>query len=89
VSDDAARRLAAALERRGLRVPGRLLADAHRPLAPLLGDLAAAFGPLLAPVAGRAGTDLATLLDDPRGLDGLVEELTPTQPQRGPRAESR
>ena len=33
VTDDAARRLAAALERRGLAVPARLLADAHRPLA--------------------------------------------------------
>ena len=86
MSDDAARRLAVELERRGLSVPGRLLVDAHRPLAPLLSDLAAAFGPLLAPVAGRAGADVSSLLEDPRGLDSLVDEL---KPGRGPRAESR
>lgn len=85
---DAARRLAAALERRGLAMPGRLLADAHRPLAPLLGDLSAAFGPLVAPAAGGTGTDLAALLDDPEGLEGLVEALEP-RPRRGTRAESR
>ena len=86
MTDDAARRLATALERGGLSVPARLLADAHRPLSPLLNDLSAAFGPLLAPAAGRTGADLAALLDDPRGLDNLVEEL---EPRRWPRAESR
>ena len=85
---DAARRLAATLERRGVAVPGRLLADAHRPLAPLLSDLSAALGPLLAPLAGRAGADVTTLLDDPRGLDGLVEELE-SRPRRGARADTR
>lgn len=85
---DAARRLAAALERRGLATPGRLLADAHRPLAPLLCDLSAAFGPLLAPLAGRAGADITEVLDDPRGLDGLVEGLE-SRPRRGPRADTR
>jgi hypothetical protein len=88
VTDDAARRLAAALERRGLAVPGRLLVDAHRPLAPLLSDLAAAFGPLLAPAGGRTGSDVAELLGDPDGLDGLVEDLEP-RPRRGPRADAR
>jgi hypothetical protein len=88
VSGDAARRLAAILERRGLAAPGRLLADAHRPLAPLLSDLSAAVAPLLAPAAGRIGTDIAVLLDDPAGLDGLVDELEPP-PRRGPRAEPR
>ncbi len=86
MSDDAARRLAAALERHGLGTPGRILTDAHRPLAPLLSDLSAAFGPLLAPVAGRTGADLAEVLDDPRGLDALVDEL---EPRRGPRADAR
>ena len=84
MSAGAARRLAIALERRGLAVPGRLLADAHRPLAPLLSDLSAAFGPLLSR-AGRPGADIADLLDDPTGL---VEELEP-RPRRGPRADSR
>ena len=48
----------------GSPLPGRLLADAHRPLAPLLSDLSAAFGPLLSR-AGRPGADIADLLDDP------------------------
>jgi hypothetical protein len=87
VSAGAARRLAIALERRGLAVPGRLLVDAHRPLAPLLSDLSAAIGPLLSR-AGRPGADIADLLDDPSGLDGLVEELEP-RPRRGPRADAR
>ena len=85
MSDDAARRLAAALEHRGLAAPARLLVDAHRPLSPLLSDLAAAFGPLLAPIAGRAGADVAAVLDDQRGLESLAEEL---EPRRGTRAES-
>jgi hypothetical protein len=87
VTDDAARRLSAALERRGLAEPGRLLADAHRPLGPLLSDLSAAFGPLLARVAGRPGADLAVVLDDPRGLDRVVDELEP-RPRREPRADA-
>jgi hypothetical protein len=87
VTDDAARRLADALERRGLAVPGRILADAHRPLAPLLTDLSAALGPLLGAAAGSAGTEVAALLDDPRGLESLVEELEP-RPRRGPRADA-
>jgi hypothetical protein len=88
VTADAARRLAASLERRGLATPGHLLADAHRPLAPLLGDLSAAFGPLLAPLAGRTGRDITELLDDPRGLAGLAEELD-ARSRRGPRADAR
>ena len=85
---DAARRLAAALERRGLATPSRLLADAHRPLPPLLSDVSAAFGPLFAPLAGRTGADIADLLDDPGGIDGLVEALD-SRPRRGPRADTR
>jgi hypothetical protein len=80
--------LAAILERRGLATPARLLTDAHRPLAPLLSDLSAAVAPLLAPAAGRTGSDIAGVLDDPAGLDGLVAELE-ARPRRGPRAESR
>jgi hypothetical protein len=88
VTDDAARRLSAALERRGLAEPGRLLADAHRPLGPLLSDLSAAFGPLLARAAGRTGADLAAVLGDERGLGRIADELDP-RPQRGPRADAR
>ena len=88
MTDDAARRLASALERRGLGLPGQLIADAHRPLAPLLSDLSAAFGPLLAPFTGRAGADVSALIDDSRGLDRLVDELE-SRPRRGPRADTR
>jgi hypothetical protein len=86
VSMDAARRLASLLGRRGLAVPARLLADAHRPLAPLMSDLAVALAPMVPPVGGRTGADLATLLDDPAGLDRLIDELD-SMPRRGPRAE--
>jgi hypothetical protein len=88
VSEDAARRLAATLGRRGLAAPGRLLLDAHRPLAPLLADLSAAFGPMLAPIGGRAAADVVELLDDPGALDRLVEELEPPS-RRAQRADPR
>ena len=82
----AARRLAALLERRGLGEPGRLLADAHRPLAPLLGDLAAASGPLARLVGSRPIDDLHAVLEDPDGLEHLADELRPG-PSRGRRAQ--
>jgi hypothetical protein len=88
VTTDAARRLAAALERRALAMPGHLLADAHRPLAPLLSDLSAAFGPLLAPLAGRTGAHITEMLDEPSALDRLADELH-SRRRRGPRADAR
>ncbi|MBA2264487.1 MAG: hypothetical protein H0W10_07490 [Chloroflexi bacterium] len=75
MTDGPARRLAEELDRRGLAVPGRLLADAHRPLAPLLTDLGAAFGPIIGAALGRLADDPRALLDDPLGLDRLVEQL--------------
>lgn len=72
---DPAARIASALARRGLAAPARLLADAHRPLAPLLSDVGAALGPLMAAVAGRAGEDVLEVVDDPEGMDRLVERL--------------
>jgi hypothetical protein len=87
VRDGAARRLAEALDRRGLAAPGRLLADAHRPLAPLLTDLGAAIGPLLSRAVGSRADDLRAILDDPRGLDRVIEELDHRPPQ-GPRADA-
>ena len=86
--DDAARRVAEALDRRGLAVPGRLLADAHRTLAPLLADLGAALGPLLGKAFGASSSDLRAILDDPRGLDRIIEELD-HRPAQGPRADAR
>lgn len=69
-------------------MPGRLLADAHRPLAPLLGDLGAAIGPLLGATLGARADDLRAVADDPHGLDRLVEELD-RRPNGGTRAEPR
>jgi hypothetical protein len=76
-----ARDLASALRRRGLAAPARLLADAHRPLGPLLDDLGAALGPLL----GASGAAVAQRwLTDPDMLDTLIEELDrPTEPGDG------
>jgi hypothetical protein len=72
MSSTPARRLASGLRRRGLDAPARLLADAHRPIAPLLSDLGAAIGPLL----GAAGADGAQrLLSDPAMLDAVIDEL--------------
>lgn len=83
MSDDPARRLASELKRRGLGVPGRLLADAHRPLAPLLSDLGAALAPLLGAVGGPRGAAAATLLEDPAGLDRVVERIDEAMERRG------
>jgi hypothetical protein len=75
VSDGPARRVAETLDRRGLAVPARLFADAHRPLAPLLSDLGAAVGPLIGAAFGRRGTDAGALLADERGIDRLIDQL--------------
>ena len=87
MTDGPARRLAEELDRRGLAIPGRLLIDAHRPLAPLLADLGTALGPLLGVAVGRRADDLRATIDDPAGLDLLIEELDHLP--RGRRAEPR
>jgi hypothetical protein len=75
MSEDPARRLAEELDRRGLTVPGRILADAHRPLSPLLADLGAALGPLTRAMAGSRGATVARWLERPGALDEVVHEL--------------
>ena len=72
---DPARVVADELERRGLAVPARLLADAHRPLAPLLSDLGTGVAPLVRSVFGRGAAGVAALLEDPAALDRLVRDL--------------
>jgi len=75
MSVDPARRLAEELVRRGLAAPARLLADAHRPMAPLLSDLGAALRPLLGATGMRRADELGALLQEPDPLDRLMAEL--------------
>lgn len=79
MSADPTRRLATALRRARLDVPARLLADAHRPISPLLADLGAAVGPLL----GAAGAPTAQrMLADPAMLDRVIAELDAAEEAR-------
>lgn len=76
MSRDAVAELVSAVARRGLATPARILLDAHRPLAPLLADLAVTLRPLL-----RAAGDRAVALGDLAaernglGLERLAAEL--------------
>ena len=81
MSDDPARDLAEELDRRGLAVPGRLLADAHRPLSPLIADMGAAIGPLTRAIAGERGASIARWLERP----GLLDEVVAALDERGER----
>lgn len=74
VTGDAAGRIAAELDRRGLGAVARLLADAHRPLSPLLSDVGVALGGLLGAVGGGAA-GLRELVEDEAALDRLVAGL--------------
>jgi hypothetical protein len=72
---DPARLVADELDRRGLAAPGRLLTDAHRPLAPLMADLGAALGPLTRAVVGHRAASVLRWLEEPDALDQVVEAL--------------
>lgn len=86
VTDDGADRIARELDRRGLGAAARLLADAHRPLAPLASDLCVAVGGLLGALGGRFATSIRTFVEDEAALDRLVERLDEAGERR---AESR
>jgi hypothetical protein len=75
MSDDAAERLARALDARGLTEPARLLAESHRPMAPLLSDLGAAVGPLLRAIGGSRTGGLARFMGDEAALQRLTDGL--------------
>jgi len=75
MSVDPARLVADELERRGLAGAGRLLADAHRPLAPLMADIGAALGPLSRAVAGERAASMVRWLEEPDALDQVVRAL--------------
>ena len=67
--------LAAEIRRRGLAAPARLLLEAHRPLRPLLGDLATFLSPLLRPVLGGRVTGLGAAFGDDAGIERLIDQL--------------
>ena len=69
--------LAAEIRRRGLTAPARLLLEAHRPLGPLLGDLATFLSPILGPVLGPRSAKLSAALQDDAAIDQLLDELAP------------
>ncbi|MGH2416901.1 MAG: hypothetical protein ACRDFY_01070 [Candidatus Limnocylindria bacterium] len=72
---DGSAELAAEIRRRGLATPARLLLEAHRPLQPLLGDLATFLSPMVRPLLGGRATQLGAALAAEVGLDNLLDEL--------------
>jgi hypothetical protein len=67
--------LLAAFEQRGLTIPLRVLLDAHRPIAPLLSDAAAALAPMLTTLGVRG---LAHLLADPARTVEQIDAMSET-----------
>lgn len=82
MTENAAERLARALAERRLVAPARLLAESHRPIAPLLSDLGSAFGPLLQVIGGPRARGLAAFAADEEALDRLTESLNELEPPR-------
>jgi hypothetical protein len=72
---DGSAELAAEIRRRGLAAPARLLIEAHRPLGPLLGDLATFLSPILRPVLGSRSARLQAALQDEAAVNRLLEQL--------------
>jgi hypothetical protein len=81
---DPERQVAEELRRHGLATPARLLADAHRPLGPLLADLGVAIGPLARAVGGSRVGPLTRWLEDPGAIDRLVVALDEGEPRAEP-----
>ena len=66
------RSLATALDDRGLAAPVDLLLGAHRPLRPLLADLATFLAPLTGPLLGDRVRHIRAALDDDVAYDALL-----------------
>jgi hypothetical protein len=73
--DERSEALATELRRRGLEAPALLLLEAHRPLRPLLANLALFFSPLARPLLGRGVDRIQAALDDDDGYDQLIRHL--------------
>ncbi len=81
--DPQLRGLAGELHRRGLAAPARLLLDVHRPLRPLLADLALLLGPSLRPLLGRRLDVVDDALHDDDAYGRLIDELAGTDAPDG------
>ena len=75
MSDERSRALATQLRHRGLEAPAMLLLYAHRPLRPLLANVAIFLSPLTRPLMSRAVRGMADGLASEEGYDGLIREL--------------
>jgi hypothetical protein len=75
MSDERPAALASELRRRGLDAPALLLLHAHRPLRPLLAELAVFLSPISRPFAGRAMHDLTASVRSDAAYDRLIEDL--------------
>lgn len=71
----AERRLATELDRRGLGAPAGLLLDAHRPLRPLLSDVALFLDPVLGPLLGDRLRGIRAVLDDDAACGGILDPI--------------
>jgi hypothetical protein len=75
MTPDGTEAIAGELRRRGLAAPARLLIEAHRPLQPLLGDLATFLTPVLRPFLGVRTEAIRAALDTDDGIDGLIRQF--------------
>ena len=75
MTDERNEALATELRRRGLDAPALLLLEAHRPLRPLLANLAVFLSPLARPLLGRGVDRIQAALDDDDGYDRLIRQL--------------
>jgi hypothetical protein len=82
MSDERSAALATELRRRGLDAPALVILEAHRPLRPLLGNLAIFLSPIVRSVRNRALDGLAAALASDEGYDALVGELESTEHRR-------
>jgi hypothetical protein len=75
MSDERSEALAAELRRRGLATPAHLLLAAHRPLRPLIANVAIFLSPLARPLFGGRLAWVQAILDDDAPYDRLISEL--------------
>ena len=83
MSDERSGALASELRRRGLDAPALLLLHAHRPLRPLLANVAIFLSPLARPIAGRTVKGLADSLESEERYDELIRAIEGDGEARG------